>query len=138
MTWFPVLHDLFTRMWFVLALGMTAALGMLARWRELSAGERLLLLWVGLGSAELILHDVGNERRFIFFIPAFVALAAIALGRARILPEGVEHIPRKHALDRVADRALRGATSSSAPSFAWRFCAKSARTSGWRPCLRSC
>ena len=97
-TWFPVLHDLFTRMWFVLTLGMTAALGMLARWRDLSAGERLLLLWVGLGSAELILHDVGNERRFIFFIPAFVALTAIALGRARIIPESVEHIPRKHAL----------------------------------------
>ena len=97
-TWFPVLHDLFTRMWFVLTLGMTAALGMLARWRDLSAGERLLLLWVGLGSAELILHDVGNERRFIFFIPAFVALAAIALGRARIIPESVEHLPRKQAL----------------------------------------
>jgi 4-amino-4-deoxy-L-arabinose transferase-like glycosyltransferase len=97
-TWFPVLHDLFTRMWFVLTLGMTAALGMLSRWRDLSAGERLLLLWVGLGSAELILHDVGNERRFIFFIPAFVALAAIALGRARIIPESVERVPRKHAL----------------------------------------
>jgi 4-amino-4-deoxy-L-arabinose transferase-like glycosyltransferase len=97
-TWFPVLHDLFTRMWFVLALGTTAALGMLTRWRELSAGERLLLLWVGLGSAELILHDVGNERRFIFFIPAFVALTAIALGRTQLIPERVEHIPRKHAL----------------------------------------
>ena len=97
-TWFPVLHDVFTRMWFVLAVGTTAALGMLARWRELSAGERLLLLWVGLGAAELILHDAGNERRFMFFIPAFVALAAIALGRARIIPESVQHISRKRAL----------------------------------------
>lgn len=97
-TWFPVLHDVFTRMWFVLALGMTAALGMLARWRDLARGERLLLLWVGLGTAELILHDVGNERRFILFIPAFVALAAIALGRARVIPEGVERLTRKQAL----------------------------------------
>jgi 4-amino-4-deoxy-L-arabinose transferase-like glycosyltransferase len=97
-TWFPVLHDVFTRMWFVLALGVTAALGMLSRWRDRPPSERLLLLWIGLGSIELILHDVGNERRFILFIPALVALAALALGRTQVVPRTLEHVPRTRAL----------------------------------------
>ncbi len=98
-TWLPVLHDVFTRMWFVLTLGIACALGMLARWREVPPAERLLLLWLGLGAAELIAHDVGNERRFIFFIPALVALGAIALGRDRVvLPHAVAAMPRRHAL----------------------------------------
>ena len=97
-TWFPILHDVFTRMWFVLALGVTAALGLLARWRDRPAAERLLLLWLGLGAIELLLHDTGNERRFVFFIPVLVALAAIALGRTRLMPESVAEIPRARAL----------------------------------------
>jgi 4-amino-4-deoxy-L-arabinose transferase-like glycosyltransferase len=97
-TWFPVLHDMFTRMWFVLVLAVITALGSMSRWRERRPAERLLLLWVGLGALELILHDVGNERRFIFFIPALVGLASIALGRARAVPDTVEHIPRMRAL----------------------------------------
>jgi len=97
-TWFPILHDVFTRMWFVLALGAASALGMLARWRGLLPSERLLLLWVGLGATELILHDVGNERRFIFFIPALVALAALALGRDGAFMSGVDAMPRRRAL----------------------------------------
>jgi hypothetical protein len=98
LSWFPVLHDLFTRMWFVLALGLASALGLLARWREVLPAERLLLLWAGLGTAELILHDVGNERRFIIFIPALVALASIALGRDRVILRGVERVPVRRAL----------------------------------------
>lgn len=97
-TWFPVLHDTFTRMWFAVLVGVAAALGALGRWRRLGAGERLLVLWVGLGAAELMLHDVGNERRFIFFIPALVALAAIALGRGAILPEETARLSRRQAL----------------------------------------
>jgi hypothetical protein len=97
-TWFPILHDLFTRMWFALAVGTTVALGLISRWRARASAERLLLLWVGLGSIELILHDVGNERRFILFIPAFVALASVALGRMSLVPESVERIPRRRAL----------------------------------------
>ncbi len=96
--WFPILHDVFTRMWFVLALGVAAALGLLARWRDRPAAERLLVLWLGLGAIELLLHDTGNERRFVFFVPVLVALAAIALGRARLVPESVAHIPRARAL----------------------------------------
>ncbi len=97
-TWFPILHDLFTRSWFVLVVGLTAALGVLARWRTALPAERLLLLWLGLGAMELILHDVGNERRFVFFIPALVALTAIALGRDRVLLHGVDGVPLRRAL----------------------------------------
>ena len=96
-TWLP-LQDAFTRSWFVMAIAMTHAAGLMTRWRELRSGERLLVWWVVLGAAELILHDAGNERRFVFFIPAFVALASLALGRLRILPEHVERISRARAL----------------------------------------
>jgi hypothetical protein len=82
----------------VLAIGLTSALGMLARWRALLPAERLLLLWLGLGATELILHDVGNERRFIFFIPALVATTALALGRDRVLLPGIEAVTRRRAL----------------------------------------
>ena len=41
-TWFPVLHDLFTRMWFTLLLAVAGALGLIVRWREASPAERLL------------------------------------------------------------------------------------------------
>jgi 4-amino-4-deoxy-L-arabinose transferase-like glycosyltransferase len=96
-TWLP-LQDAFTRTWFVMAIAMTHAAGLITRWRELRSGERLLVWWVGLGAAELILHDAGNERRFVFFVPAFVALASLALGRLRILPEDVDRISRGRAL----------------------------------------
>lgn len=98
-TWFPVLHDLFTRMWFTLLLAVAGALGLVVRWREAPPAERLLGWWVALGALELILHDVGNERRFVFFIPALVALAAIVLGRDHtLLPASVAAIPRRRAL----------------------------------------
>jgi 4-amino-4-deoxy-L-arabinose transferase-like glycosyltransferase len=94
-TWFPIVHDIFTRMWFTLVLGVIGLLGVLARWRAVSAAERLLVLWVGFGAAELVLHDVGNERRFILFIPALVALAAMVLGRdRRVMDPALAQVPR--------------------------------------------
>ncbi|HEU4935272.1 MAG TPA: glycosyltransferase family 39 protein [Vicinamibacterales bacterium] len=96
-TWLP-LQDAFTRTWFIMAIAMTHAAGLIARWRTLRSGERLLVWWVVLGAAELILHDAGNERRFVFFIPAFVALASLALGRLQILPREVEETPRARAI----------------------------------------
>ena len=86
-TWFPVLHDLFTRMWAVIIVATAGGLAALVRWRQLPSGERLLLWWVGLGALELIVHDVGNERRFLFFIPAVAGLAAIVLGGRRAIAD---------------------------------------------------
>ena len=96
-SWFP-LQDSFTRTWFVLALAVAYAGGLVARWRELKAGERLLVLWVFLGAAELILHDASNERRFVFFIPALAGLASLALGQLQILPSALETMPLRRAL----------------------------------------
>jgi 4-amino-4-deoxy-L-arabinose transferase-like glycosyltransferase len=97
-TWFPVAHDIFTRMWFTLVVGVTAAFGLLIRWRTISPAERLLALWIGLGALELIVHDVGNERRFLFLIPPLVGLAALALGRDRTLLPDVARVSRRQAL----------------------------------------
>jgi hypothetical protein len=98
MTWLPILHDTFTRMWAVLLLGVFGAWGILARWRRATDAERLLFLWVAVGSIELLVHDVGNERRFVFLIPALVALASLVLVRGSLLPEEAARIPRRKVL----------------------------------------
>ncbi len=97
-SWFPILHDTFSRMWLALALGVFAAWGIVSRWRAASDGERLLVLWVGLGTLELLVHDVGNERRFVFLIPALIALASLALARGSLLPAEAAAIPRQRLL----------------------------------------
>ncbi len=98
-SWIPIIHDFFTRQWLVAVLGIFATLGLLTRWRTAAPAERLLGLWIALGFAELIAHDVGNERRFVFFIPALVAFAAIALGRDRtLLPRAAATVTRRKAL----------------------------------------
>jgi 4-amino-4-deoxy-L-arabinose transferase-like glycosyltransferase len=84
-SWLPVVNDFFTRMWMVLLLAFGAACAVAARWRRATATEWLAVAWVALGCAELIIHDTGNERRFVFLIPPLVALAAIVLGRDRRL-----------------------------------------------------
>ena len=99
LTWFPILHDLFTRMWLVTVVGVLSALGALVRWTRLGPGERLLLLWLGLGALQLIVHDVGNERYLTYLIPGLVAMAALALGRdRRLLPPEAGAIGRERAL----------------------------------------
>jgi 4-amino-4-deoxy-L-arabinose transferase-like glycosyltransferase len=98
-TWFPILHDLFTRLWFTLLLAAAGLVGTVTRWRAASPGERLLVLWVILGTVELLVHDVGNERRFVFFIPAFVGIAALVLARDRgLLPVSAVSWRRRAAL----------------------------------------
>jgi 4-amino-4-deoxy-L-arabinose transferase-like glycosyltransferase len=94
-TWFPIVHDIFTRMWFTVAVGVLALFGAVVRWTRIEPGERLLVAWIALGVCELLLHDVGNERRFLIFIPALIALAAIALGRNRqLLPQEAAAVTR--------------------------------------------
>ena len=78
-SWFPILHDLSTRMWFVVITAMLGLFAALGRMRTMRAPERLLILWIVLGALELVVHDVGNERRFIFFIPALVAFCAMTM-----------------------------------------------------------
>jgi 4-amino-4-deoxy-L-arabinose transferase-like glycosyltransferase len=80
-SWLPIVHDYFTRMWLVVTLAALAVITIVLRWRTARPAERLLVLWVMLGLAELVVHDAGNERRYVMFIPAFVALAALMLGR---------------------------------------------------------
>jgi hypothetical protein len=90
LTWLPVVHDFFTRMWVVLAFAAGGAPGLLLRWRRAEPAERVLLWWTLLGMTELVLHDVGNERRLVFLIPALVGLASIAIARnRRLLDDGV-------------------------------------------------
>lgn len=96
-TWFPVLHDVFTRMWFEVVTGVIGAWGLVLAWRERSSGERLLVLWLGVGILELLVHDVGNERRFIFLIPPLVAVTSLVLARgAGLLPEHAPTIRRRY------------------------------------------
>jgi 4-amino-4-deoxy-L-arabinose transferase-like glycosyltransferase len=84
-SWFPVLHDLLSRMWLVVALGLAAFVTRALAWWKRPPAEQLLVLWIGVGVLELLLHDVGNERRFVFLIPAFTALAALALDADRAI-----------------------------------------------------
>jgi len=65
-----------------------SALGLIFRWRRVAPAERVLLWWGMLGIAELLVHDVGNERRFVFLIPALAGLAALLLARDRQLLDG--------------------------------------------------
>jgi hypothetical protein len=97
-TWFPILHDTFSRIWGVLCLGVFGAWGILARWDRTSDADRLLFLWVVVGSVELLVHDVSNERRFVFLIPALVALASLVLVRGSLLPEEAARVPRRSLL----------------------------------------
>ncbi len=99
LSWLPVIHDFFTRMWVVAALAVSSGLGVFFRWRRVSPAERLLAWWVLLGMTELVLHDVGNERRLVFLVPALVALAAVAAARdRRLLDERVERLDLRRAL----------------------------------------
>jgi 4-amino-4-deoxy-L-arabinose transferase-like glycosyltransferase len=93
-TWFPILHDTFSRMWGALCLGLVGAWATLLRWRRAGTGERLLLLWLAVGILELLVHDVSNERRFVFLIPALVALASLVLARGTLLGEDARSLPR--------------------------------------------
>ena len=116
-------------MWLALALGLFGAWGIADRWRTAADGERLLLLWVAVGSLELLIHDVGNERRFVFLIPALVALPAwcwpAAASAAR---SGGVTLPRRRLLLFSPSSSI-AATSCSDRSRASPSSTRSTRTS---------
>ena len=98
-TWLPIIHDFFTRMWLVTVVALVAVLGIVSRWPAIEAGRRLLASSIVLGTAELLVHDVGNQRRLIFFVPALLALTAIALvGDRRLLLSDLAGVSRRRAL----------------------------------------
>ena len=82
-TWLPVVQSLFSRMWPVIALGCLALVSVLSRARRAGRAERLLVWWILIGLAELVVHDSGNERRYVMFIPPFIALASLWADDAR-------------------------------------------------------
>ncbi len=86
-SWLPIVEGIFTRMWLVLAGGLSGALLVAAKWKSARPSERLLALWLAVGLAELIVYDAGNERRYVMFIPALVALTALVLTSNRLRPE---------------------------------------------------
>ncbi len=81
-SWLPLVHDSFTRMWVVLVAAALASTALVARWRTASPPERLLVFWFLLGIVELVVHDAGNERRYVMFIPLLIGLASLVTGSA--------------------------------------------------------
>lgn len=81
-SWLPIVQSLFSRMWLELVAGSLGLMAIIATWWRARPAERLLVLWVALGLLELVVHDAGNERRYVMFIPAFIAAACVcAAGR---------------------------------------------------------
>lgn len=87
-TWLPIVQGLFSSMLVELTAGIVACVAILVRWRTAPSAERLLVLWILVGLVELVVHDSGNERRYVMFIPALIALASLLLA-ARTPPFGV-------------------------------------------------
>ena len=86
-SWLPIVQSIFMRMWLVVAASAVAILAIIARWRTARPAERLLVLWVLIGALELVVHDSGNDRRYVMFIPAMIALASLlATWRGPVLP----------------------------------------------------
>ena len=93
-SYLPLGHGLFTRVWLALACASVAIAGIIARGREAKPGERLLVLWIVVGLVELIVHDSGNGRRYVMFVPALIALTAVLLASDRpVLPIATAAIP---------------------------------------------
>ena len=123
-SWLPIVHDFFTRMWLVARgrmRGCSAIGDALALARP---AERLLVLWVLVGCAGARRARLGNERRYVMFIPALIALAGAGLGRYAI---GSCHrrSPRRRDAGALAARCAVSCCSSlylvfGAPGPGWR------------------
>jgi 4-amino-4-deoxy-L-arabinose transferase-like glycosyltransferase len=80
-SWLPLVHDFFMWMWPVLVAAAIEICGIVGWWKQAKPANRLLVLWVLVGLVELVVHDSGNERRYVMFIPALIALGAMWLAR---------------------------------------------------------
>jgi 4-amino-4-deoxy-L-arabinose transferase-like glycosyltransferase len=78
-TQLPLAQNFYTQMWLVVAASAVGAAGIVGRWRTARPAQRLLVLWLLLGFAELIAHDSTNSRHHVVLIPALVALGALFL-----------------------------------------------------------
>jgi 4-amino-4-deoxy-L-arabinose transferase-like glycosyltransferase len=74
-TWLPLVQGSFAGMWPVLAAASVGLVATAASWPHRAPADRLLLLWFVIGLIELVVHDAGNERRYVMFVPAIIALA---------------------------------------------------------------
>jgi 4-amino-4-deoxy-L-arabinose transferase-like glycosyltransferase len=82
-SWLPLVHDFFTWMWPILLAAALSIVEIASRVRRARPAERLLVLWVLIGLLELVVHDSGNQRRYVMFFPAIIALAVIWLPRRK-------------------------------------------------------
>ena len=78
-SWLPVAQDFFSRIWLVVLGAGIGLVSIATRYLTARPGERLLVLWFVIGLAELVVHDAGNARRYVMFIPALIALASLAV-----------------------------------------------------------
>jgi hypothetical protein len=78
-SWLPLVQGTFARMWPVLVAAALGCVAVVLRWREARPAERLLVWWLVIGLAELAVHDSGNERRYLMFVPLMIALGTIFL-----------------------------------------------------------
>ncbi|ODS53637.1 MAG: hypothetical protein ABS36_13505 [Acidobacteria bacterium SCN 69-37] len=97
-TWLPLVQGLFSRMPVELIGGLAGLIVLVAGWRTARPGERLLVTWVLIGLAELVVHDSGNERRYVMFIPAIIALASLLFTRSGGLIAAARHRSRLTSL----------------------------------------
>jgi hypothetical protein len=75
----PLVHDFFTWMWPLFVFACVGLVGAVMGWENARPAHRLLVLWVIVGLVELVVHDSGNERRYVMFLPALIALATLWL-----------------------------------------------------------
>ena len=133
-SWFPVVHDLFTRMWFSVVVGAIAAVGLAG---AAAPGDRARAAAAARGwcsaCLELVARDVGNERYLVYLIPAFVAVdgAGPRAGTAGCSPSGVGQW-RTPPVARAAVRAGACPTWWRAPWCGWCSSTRSGPASGGR------
>lgn len=88
-SWLPVVHTFFTRQWVLTLAALGGLVPLLVHARRASPGARLLALWFLLGVAELVIHDLGNERRYVFLLPAMAGLAALFVSAPNPFPSAL-------------------------------------------------